>query len=767
MSKQFNYLYEFGEFRLDAAERVLRRGDKLVPLTSKAFETLLVLVQRGGHVVEKDELMKEVWADTIVEEANLARNIWTLRKALGDDEGEHRYIETVPKRGYRFVARVTTLHEDDSDLILTRRIRAQIVREEEEYDAAIIQSQSMANGKASAGTDEIKTAVSTITHSLSAEIKRHKTGAVLAAAVLVVATITGVFGLYKFLLRNRPAAPSPALQVLQASQATAWSSLDMYPSFSPDGNSIAYSSDHNGTFEIYIKQLAPGGREIQLTTDGRQNFEPAWSPDGKLIAYYSKLRGGIWLVPAFGGAARQLTEFGSRPAWSRDGSMIAFQSGLLYDFGPASPAAIPPSTIWTMPAGGSSPKQITRVGNPVGGHGSPSWSPDGKRIVFATSDAGVGEIWSVSANGDELKQMSKRNGYDPVYSPDGESIYFAAGDRLASSWGLLRLRVSPQSGEALGDAVVVNNTGATIYKHLSISADGKKIACAALQLINNLSAIPAAPDSALAKGSPVVLTQDTNYRKTMPAFSPDGRKIAYVLVRTGASQDIWLMDADGKNPTQLTTDPTADNALPSWFPEGDRVAYESVRQGRHTMRAVNLQTGRDQFLFESEQQEGWPRLSPDGRQFAFNSTKSGTINVWTIPVEGGESKQLTFDQELMGFPSWSPDGRLIGFEMKRGDDSHVAIMPSGGGQIVQLTSDRGQSFAGNWSPDGSKITFAGERNGIWNVWWVSVKDKTEKQVTNYKKLDAYVRYPAWSPLGNQIVYEYSETTGNIWLMELK
>jgi len=625
-------------------------------------------------------------------------------------------------------------------------------------------------------TSEIKTAVSAITHSLSSEIRGHKTGAILAVAALVVAMIVGVFALNKFLNRRRSAtlASTEAPQVLNARQVTAWSGLDMYPSFSPDGNSIAYSSDHNGTFEIYINQLAPGGREIQLTTDGQQNFEPAWSPDGKLIAYYSKTRGGIWLVPAFGGAARQLTVFGSRPNWSPDGSVIAFQSNGLNDFGPSASGAMPPSTILTVPVVGGSPKQITQVGNPVGGHGSPSWSPNGKRIVFATSGGNRGEIsagirggiWSVSATGDDLKQLSERGQFDPVYSPDGESLYFAGGDPTGGSWALLRLRVSPQSGEPLGEAVVIKNTGAVLFKHLRISADGKKIACTALQLANNLSAITLAQASGEAKGKPVALTEDTTYRRLVPAFSPDGQKIAYDMIRIGTNGDVWVMDADGKNPTQLTTDPAVHN-WPTWFPEGDRIAYSSINQGKRTMRAINLQTGQDQLLFELDQNMELPRLSPDGKQFAFNSNKSGTINVWTIPVEGGRTRQLTFDQELMGYPSWSPDGHFIAFEMKRGDDTHVGIIPSSGGEPVQLTFDHGQSWVYSWSPDGERIAFAGQRNGVWNVWWVSVKDKTQKQVTNYTKPNAYTRFPAWSPLGDRIVYEYSETTGNIWLMELK
>src|SRR6185436_3540950 len=101
---------------LDAVERLLLRGDQPIPLTPKAFDTLLVLVKHSGHLLGKDVLMKEVWSDAFVEEANLARNVWTLRRALGEDEGEHRYIETVPKIGYRFVAPVRELDRTESDL---------------------------------------------------------------------------------------------------------------------------------------------------------------------------------------------------------------------------------------------------------------------------------------------------------------------------------------------------------------------------------------------------------------------------------------------------------------------------------------------------------------------------------------------------------------------------------------------------------------------------------------------------------------------------
>jgi DNA-binding winged helix-turn-helix (wHTH) protein len=110
MENERKHLYAFGPFRLDSKERVLRRDSQPIALTPKAVETLLVLLQNAGRLVEKDDLMKQVWPDAFVEEGNLAKNIFTLRKVLGEYRDGHEYIETVPKRGYRFGAPVTEDH---------------------------------------------------------------------------------------------------------------------------------------------------------------------------------------------------------------------------------------------------------------------------------------------------------------------------------------------------------------------------------------------------------------------------------------------------------------------------------------------------------------------------------------------------------------------------------------------------------------------------------------------------------------------------------
>src|SRR5262244_1160512 len=115
MNRQTKPIYEFGPFRLDGARHLLLRDGQPVPLTTKALDTLLALVEHDGHLVEKDKLMRQVWPDTVVEEGNLTVTISMLRKALGEGPSEHRYIETVPRRGYRFVATVRESWNKDAE----------------------------------------------------------------------------------------------------------------------------------------------------------------------------------------------------------------------------------------------------------------------------------------------------------------------------------------------------------------------------------------------------------------------------------------------------------------------------------------------------------------------------------------------------------------------------------------------------------------------------------------------------------------------------
>jgi DNA-binding winged helix-turn-helix (wHTH) protein/TolB-like protein/Flp pilus assembly protein TadD len=131
MTNPVKQFYELGPFRIDVANRLLLRDDEPLPLTPKAVDTLLALVQHNGQVLKKDELMKLVWPDSIVEEGNLTQNIYLLRKTLGEGSDGQNYIETVPRRGYRFVGEVREAREEAADILLAEHTKVQVVIEEE------------------------------------------------------------------------------------------------------------------------------------------------------------------------------------------------------------------------------------------------------------------------------------------------------------------------------------------------------------------------------------------------------------------------------------------------------------------------------------------------------------------------------------------------------------------------------------------------------------------------------------------------------------
>lgn len=610
---------------------------------------------------------------------------------------------------------------------------------------------------AGVGTDQVAEATPTLTSkpALSSIVAARRWPTIALIALVLMGVSYAVFELAR---RKRASSDAPPV-VNNIARITAWSGLDTHPTLSPDGNSVAYSSNHSGSFEIYIKQLTPGGREIQLTTDGEDNFQPSWSMDGQRIAYFSKKRGGIWVIPAFGGAPRQLTDFGASPKWSYDGTMIAFTSDANPDLGSGNVGS---STIWVVPAQGGAPRQVTKVGSPAGGHVGPNWSPDGKRIVFIALNFSSQVMWSISINGEDLKQFTGKGmekvGH-PVFASDGHRLYFDSGPFVET------VAMSTETGMPVGEPVKVTDVGASFISNLGVSADGKKIAYSVQTQTSNIWSVPVSPKTNEATGPPFPITNQTGTRNNQPVFSPDGHKLAFMEYVRGAGADIWIADTDGKNPVQLTTNPR--NLVPNWFPDGDELAFVSYRDNHWSIWAMSPQSRREHLLLDLKQDIQFARLSPDGKQFAFNLAQGGVINIWTAPVSGGQPRQLTFDKELAGFPCWSPDGKFMAYQQKRGDDAYVMLIPREGGEPIQLTSGHGRSWPYSFSPDGDKVLFAGDRGGIWNVYWVSRSTKQEKQVTNYTKMSAFVRYPSWSPLGNQMAYEYSETTGNIWLVDLK
>ncbi|MEO6324029.1 MAG: hypothetical protein ABIT01_14390 [Thermoanaerobaculia bacterium] len=580
----------------------------------------------------------------------------------------------------------------------------------------------------------------------------------LRAALLL--TVLGLVSCRK----RAPDAPGPRAD--HPVQITTDEGVDLYPDFSPDGTRLVYSSNRSGKFELYIRTLSGSTPELQLTSDGHQNFQPRWAPDGKRIAYHAKQRGGIWIVPSAGGAPKSLADFGSRPTFSPDGEWVTFQSQNLVDFAAISACAGPPSTIWIVPSKGGPARNVTVEGTPQGGHGHPVWSPDGRRIYFVSSEPklSASELWSIRADGTSpTKLLTEWRIYDPAVSPDGESIYFggAFGD---FRYGIWRLPLERGTGRPIGPPVAFTSQGFTVARSPALSPDGKRLIWSALSTSGNLFSLPLSPTGE-PSGPPRALTQGSS-RNTWPIFSPDASKIAFGRSEPGTNPDVWMMDADGKNAVALTTNPAIDY-VQDWFPGGTKLLIVSNRTKKFALWTLALPSRIETPLGLPPMDIGNPRLSPDGTRIAFNSKTNGiTINAWTMDLQSPSPKQLTFDRELLGFPAWSPDGKLLAMQVKRGDDMHIALLESGGGTPVQLTSDHGLTWPFSWSPDGDKIAFAGTRQNLWNVYWVSRSSRHQTKLTTNDSLTSYVRYPCWSPRGDSVVYEFGQTTGNLWAINL-
>ncbi len=579
------------------------------------------------------------------------------------------------------------------------------------------------------------------------------------AAAVVLAALAGLAFLGRLGQRPDP----DALNRFNPVQLTTSAGLELDPTFSPDGDALAYSSDEDGRFEIYVRNLTPGGREIQLTDDGGQNFEPAWSPDGATLAYHSKERGGIWLIPAVGGTARPLTPFGSRPAWSPDGTTLAFQSESSPQVADTTSPALALSTLWLVATDGSDRRQLTRAGQPAGGHAAPAFSPDGRRIAFSTSpQREASEIWSIGATGDDPILMSREpsTSSDPTYAADGRSIYFSARSREVNALWQLPVR---RSGKPAGPAVQIKNLGLASIRQLATSADGSKMAYAAIKTISNLMSLPIIPGSAQPAGAPVALTEGTG-RNNRPAFSPDGGRIAFDRWQHGLDVAVWAMPADGSDMRQLTVD-SGSQTQPGWLPSGKQVGFQSRTGDRRLFATIDLSSGEKEILAELDADVDWARLSPDGTRLAFHSRGQGLgVNLWLLDLADGSRRQLTDADAFMGFPCWSPDSRWLAFQSKQGEDSHLMVMPAAGGKPVRLTVEAGQNWPFSFSPDGERVAFAALRDGEWNLWWISRLTGEQQRLTTSPRLGAYVRYPAWSPAGDRIVYELAETTGDIWLL---
>jgi Tol biopolymer transport system component/DNA-binding winged helix-turn-helix (wHTH) protein len=702
-------------------------------LEPKAIELLLFLAQNPARLVTKAEIQEAVWADTAVTENALTRLVAQIRKGLGDGAREARYIETVPTRGYRFVATLQPTGE----------------------------APDSARGGAHASVDAPGPASASAASSGTARWVR-----AAAATALLAFALAGAYLLWTPRPSSRNSSPTNTRAMER--QVSTSATLNAFPSFSPDGSTIAFATLRRGSMEIVVRALALGAREQAVTDDGMQNVQPAYSPDGRLIAYHTLGRGGIWLVPALGGVPRQLTTFGSSPAWSPDGSTIAFQSQAWIGSSAGHAAAGEGSTLWLVASSGGEPRRLTSIeAVGPGGQGSPSWSPTGRLIAFM---AGT-RVFAVRPDGTGLRQTSRTVwardvwGRDVVWEKGGRSQLWL-GVRQGN-WFLWRVTVDPETGEPSGEPEVLAGGGDkdNARAQAALSPDGLTLAYVTFRTQYEILAQAVSP-SGEPVGKPVAMVRTIQGRKTPPIFSPDGRSLAFGTVRPGVGPALWVAPLDAGEPRLLAEQPGV-RWCPAWFPGSRRLGLVGEGAKGHTFQSLDVETGTIRHQRDLEPHiSSAPALSPDGTTLVAHGTRKGSLNVWVMDLADGPARPLTDDREGVGWPVWSPDGKSLAVEVMRGGDTQVAIMPASGGPLRQLTSAPGQSWPHSFSPDGRKVAFAGQRNGIWNIYWVGVGGGDERTMTSYTSPALYVRYPDWSPRGDRVAYEFAESTSTVWVTEL-
>ncbi len=779
--------YRWDDFRLDLDAYRLERGGTPVPLEPKALDLLALIVRRPGHLFSKQELFDAVWPETAVTDHALTRVIAQLRRALGDEARESRYIETVPTRGYRWLPPVRTEtvptggpgRTDGARDVPPSRPHAS----PPDAMAVSTDAQPAASGRGVSpdgeGEARVERTASTpvrTTPGVRLMAAMAATLALLAMAILArSAASTTPDGTAAIDRPDSAGAADPGHQVMWPVQQTTHAGLDLHPSFSPQGDALAFASDRSGAFEIYVRALGGSGIETAITSDGGQNVQPAWSPDGRLLAFHSSRRGGIWVMPARGGVARQIAPTGSKPAWSPDGTCIVFQSDEHTDVTPSAAGAQSGSTLWIVDADGGGLREITRAGHPIGGHAAPAWSPAGDIVAFAVSDAGPENgIWLLDIASGETRPIAQGRGlFEIVFAPDASAIYAAAGEAF-----VVRVPFDAATRAAAGARQAIPVPGVPGVRGLAISPDGTRLAFSGLALNSQIWTQPIGRDgSATASAGP--LTTDTSRRSSLATIAPDGSRVAYMSSRSGEPPDVWVMDIDGRARMAVTSAETADGE-PAWFPDSRRIAYRSSGGETDGLWVVDIATRRAEPLADMTVVRGargragppgllaeW-RPAPSMTQVAFSlvSPPAGQRILYTSGLDAYRPRALTANTVWAGYPAWSPDERAIAVEVKDGSSTHAGVVDVRTGELRVLTHARGQTWVRSWSPDGRRIAVAALREGRWSIRWVDAATGREGIITPPAPPGVYVRYPDWSPRGDRVVFERGELRGNVWTLAL-
>ncbi len=472
------------------------------------------------------------------------------------------------------------------------------------------------------------------------------------------------------------------------------------PALSPDGSQFAFVWDggqENTRRQLYVS-MAGQGTPLKLTnTPGSGAAFPAWSPGGQSIAFVRVTPGKpdeLIVIPALGGPERKIDEgvLLRRPGWSPDGKW-------LYCSSQVSPLHF---ALFAEPSGGGDRRKLTDPPAGAIGDFDPSVSPDGRLLVFAravadhNNDIFVADLRDGNNAGTPRRLTSDlKTKRSPVFTADGKGVVYVAGE--ASSF-LAMYRVPPSGGppvrmEGIGDYAV----------DLTIAPKGRRLVYSRTFRDLNLwrRPLPAAPSGpGSPAGSPGKFLSSTRYEDS-PAYSPDGKRIAFSSNRGGVRQ-IWVADADGSNPAPLTNFAAGIAGSPRWSPDSQTIVFDARPQGLADIYSIKAGGGTPQRLTDHPAEDHIPCYSADGRWIFFASTRSGPRQLYRIPANGGEAVQITHKGAVV--PIASPDGKWLYYSTPR---AALWKVPVDGGEETPVLDGRSLYSLFAFCVSASGIYFAG------------------------------------------------------------
>ncbi len=597
---QVNRVFRFGEFEFSVRAAELRKNGELVRLQQQPLRVLLALLEDSGEVVTRDEIRERVWPGASVQDFDnsLRVAINKLRQALGDDSDRPRYVETLPRRGYRWLYPVT-VHEAPhnppgevapSDSQGTRH--SSEVIHDESGQARVAQSR--------VGLQSI----------------------VFTGLLLLAALAAGYF------LRQTPVGEAPKVTPL-----TTYPGLEYMPSLSPDGKQVAFAwtgPNANDSYSVYTKRI--GDEQPHGLTDmpaGASDGDPVWSPDGKQIYFFRRggSPSGIYSVPAEGGPARLVvaTSLGGRRIRrcrfdvSPNGKTLAY---------PDLVAGQNTAALFLLQLDTKETRQVTNPPANSEGDGDPAFSHDGKFLAYQRNTLDLQQVHIVPSAGGPARMLDSKFLTDFI-----DGLAWTADDREII-FGGRELRRIPVSGDNPASTVVSFVPGPALFP----AVQGRAMAYVQAAMMADIWQLELR-DPEHASGAPMRLISSTR-QQAAGAFSPDGSRLAFQSDRTG-NWEIWLCKRDGSDAVQVTHFQGPLVGTPRWSPDGKQIVFDSRASGVSQIYAIPAEGGAPRQLTHDTSGGEVPSWSRDGEWIYFSNIRDGSANVWKLPAGGGTPVSVT------------------------------------------------------------------------------------------------------------------------------